>query len=341
MSVLITGAAGYIGRHTVRQLLAGGYQVVSLGHRRESVCHADHETHFVEGDVADRSLVQATLRNFKVTAVVHLAASVNVAESLGQPDQYFSNNTLGTLRLLEAMRAEGVSQIVFASTASVYGTSTEVPAREDDAPEPLSPYGESKLQAEHMLRWYEQAFGLRWIALRYSNVAGAEPGLGEDLCTSIRLVPRAVRAAVDPSHPLYVFGTTFPTKDGSAVRDFIHVSDVARANLLSLRLVSSRAVGEVINIGTSQGRSIFDLIAAVGQEVGRPVRYEQRSAIPRDPAFSISDISKAAGLLGWSPQQSDLAHIVASTARAALPQQPWLDAQEQVIAPVIPAVSAR
>lgn len=341
MSVLITGAAGYIGRHTVRQLLAAGYQIVSLGHRKDGICHAENDGHFVEGDVSDGSLVRATLRNFKVTAVVHLAASVNVAESLMQPDVYFSNNTLGTLRLLEAMRTEGVSQIVFASTSSVYGTSTEAPAREDDPPEPLSPYGESKLQAEHMLRWYEQAFGLRWIALRYFNVAGAEPGLGEDLSTSIRIVPRAVRAAIDPSHPLYVFGNTFPTKDGSTVRDFIHVSDVARANLMSLRLLGSRAVGEVVNIGTSQGRSIFDLISAVGQEVGQPVRYEQRPAIPGDPAFSISDISKAARLLGWKPEHSSLAHIVASTAAAARQQRPWLDLPERTIPHPIAAVNLR
>jgi len=316
VSVLITGGAGFIGSHTARLLARSGMDIVVLDNlstgRRDAALHGA----FVQGDVADSALVRLILRKHKVTSVLHLAASAQVADSLRRPDLYFANNTCVTAALLGAMAAEGVQQLVFASSCSVYGNVDTAAASEFDPVFPVSPYGESKLATERTLPWYELAFGLRWVALRYFNAAGAEQGLGEEIAESRRIIPRAVSAALGQGAALEIFGTDFPTSDGSAVRDFVHVTDVARANQLALRYVEQKGSGEVINIGSGHGVSVLDVVAAVAEQAGCDVPWHARPARLGDPAQAISNISRAEELLRWSPGCSSMREIVGSVLRS-------------------------
>lgn len=312
MSILITGGAGFIGSHTAKLFDASGEEVVVLdnlttGHRDDARWGS-----FIEGNIADVSLVRSIIRKYNVTTVLHLAASSQVGDSMINPDLYFANNVCGSIALLEAMLAENVFQFVFASSCSVYGESASLFAHEDEPVTPVSPYGESKLQIERALPWYQRASGLRWAALRYFNVAGATDGLGEDISVSPRIIPRAVHSIVNSGPELKVFGTQFPTVDGSAVRDFVHVNDVARANLNALRFVAKGPAGAVINIGSGSGISVLQIIETVSGQAGHPVAYQSWPARLGDPAHSVSDISKAKNFLGWEPIASSLPNIVAS-----------------------------
>jgi UDP-glucose-4-epimerase GalE len=312
MSILITGGAGFIGSHTAKLLADSGFEVVVLDNfaigRRENARWGV----VVEGNCADTTLVRAILRKYSVKTVLHLAASAHVGESMASPDAYFANNVCGTLKLLDAMIAEDVMQFVFASSCSVYGNSPMACAREDEVITPVSPYGESKLQTERILPWYQRAYGLRWAALRYFNVAGAAEGLGEEIFGSVRIIPRVVQSAVGSGPVLEVFGTSFPTEDGSVIRDFVHIDDVTRANLKALRFVQEGPAGEVINIGSGEGVSVLQIIEAVSRKLGQDIPYYRRPARPGDPACAISNIFKAEKLLGWTPVASSLGNIVAS-----------------------------
>ncbi len=317
MAILITGGAGYIGRHTAKLLHNSGLAVVTLdnlttGRRDPTDCGT-----FFEGDIANAGLVRSILRRHSVTAVIHLAASAHVGDSMARPDAYYRNNVCGTASLLEAMIAEGVLKLVFASSCSVYGNSASTAAHEDEPVIPMSPYGESKLVTERALPWYQLAFGLQWVALRYFNVAGAEDGMGEDLAGCRRIVPRTVHAAVGGGPALGVFGTDFETPDGSAVRDYVHVSDVAQANLLALRYLERGGSPAVMNIAAGAGTSVLDIIAEVGRQTGHAVPHELQAARPGDPGCAIADISRARQELGWTPAASGLDNIVSSVLHSA------------------------
>jgi UDP-glucose-4-epimerase GalE len=312
MSILITGGAGFIGRHTAKCLHAAHREVVVLDHLSTGRHPNPAWATFFQGDIADTALVRRILRDHGVTAVIHLAASAHVGDSMANPAPYYANNVSGTVSLLEAMIAEDVRKLVFASSCSVYGNSSSLAAHEDELVTPMSPYGESKLVAERALRWYARAYGLDWVALRYFNVAGAEEGLGEDVAVSRRIIPRTVNAATGGGPLLRVFGTAFDTPDGSAVRDFVHVSDAARANLLALRYVEQASPPSVINIAAGVGVSVLQIVAAVAAQTGRPVPHRLEAPLPGDPACAIADISRARELLGWTPTASALDTIVAS-----------------------------
>lgn len=317
MSILITGGAGFIGSHAAKLLSELGENVVVLDNLSTGRAQNLRWGRFVEGDIADVVLVRETIRRHAVTAVLHLAASAQVAESMAHPETYFSNNISGSLRLLDAVVAEGVKQFVFASSSSVYGNCASLSAHEEEAVTPVSPYGESKLQIERVLPWYGRAHGLSWVALRLFNVAGAADGLGEDVTVSARIIPRAVHSLTGPGPALEVFGTSFPTVDGSAVRDYVHVSDVARAFVDALHFVRQAPAEAVINIGSGAGASVFQIIETVSRLAGQPVAYHRYSARPGDPACAVSDISKARRLLGWNPVGSNLNNIVASVLRSS------------------------
>jgi UDP-glucose-4-epimerase GalE len=316
MSILITGGAGYIGSHTAQLLHGLGERIVTLDNlstgQRENARWGD----FFQGDISDSKLVRHIIREHAVDDVIHLAASAHAGESLVHPAPYFANNSTGSLALLDAMIAEGVSRFVFASSCAVYGNSAYPTAHEGEVTHPVSPYGESKLATERTLPWYERAYGLKWVALRYFNVAGAgEDGLGEDIANSVRIIPRAVHSAVAEGSPLKVFGTTYPTIDGSAVRDYVHVNDIAQANLQALRFVERGEPGTVINIGSGAGVSVLQIIAAVSRQAGKEVPFSLSPERPGDAAYAVSNSSRAKELLNWAPVSSNLDRIVSSVLR--------------------------
>lgn len=318
-SVLITGGAGFIGSHTALHLSRAGVDCVLLDDLRTGRRENVRTSPFIEGGVENVGLVRSILRRYAVTAVLHLAASAHAADSMKVPLEYFSNNCGATLALLEAMAAEGVKQLVFASSCAVYGNSPL--AREDETPAPFSPYGESKVLAERALQWFAAAHGIDFVALRYFNVAGAVDGLGELCATSTRILPRAVHWALSGGTPLSVFGAQLATPDGTAVRDYVDVTDVALANERGLAFVGDGGSGECINIGSGRGTSVLEIIHAVGAQTGRRPDYVVQPARSADPPCVIADIDRAWHVLGWRPAHSNLNRMVQSVIRAGESQR--------------------
>lgn len=310
--VLVTGGAGYVGSHTVKALVQAGYEPVvfdnfSAGHR-----WAARWGTIVGGDLEDPSRVKETMAEHKVEAVVHFAASIAVGESVSNPQKYFWNNVVNTLKLLDAMLEHSVRLIVFSSSAAVYGNPQTVPIPEHHLLQPTSPYGETKLMMERILRWYGEAYGLRWAALRYFNAAGADPDgqLGEEHDPETHLIPLVIQAALGQRPHVEVFGTDYPTLDGTAVRDYIHVSDLAEAHVRALRHLMSGGGSVALNLGTGKGHSVREVIAAV-ERVSKarvPTRDSPRRA--GDPPVLIADAKKAGRLLDWKPNYPELDSIV-------------------------------
>jgi UDP-arabinose 4-epimerase len=315
--VLITGGAGYIGSHTCKALAGAGYLPVSLDNLSLGHRWAVQWGPLVEADLLDVEAVERTIRDHRIQAVIHFAASAYVGDSMRDPAAYYRNNVLTTLKLLDAMRATEVRDIVFSSSCSVYGNPSHVPIDETHPTGPLSPYGQSKLDGENMLRWYGMAYGLRWMALRYFNAAGADAAgdTGEDHSPETRIVPRAIMAALGTGPQLQVFGTDFPTRDGTAIRDYIHVSDLATAHVSALAALGSGTPSQVLNLGTGHGYSVREVLEAVEVALGRKVPHANAPRRAGDPAEVVADARRAAAVLDWSARQSDLATIVATAAR--------------------------
>lgn len=312
MSVLVTGGAGYVGSHAAKALAAAGLQPVvydnmSRGHRW-AVCWGP----LIEGDIGDREHLLATMRAHQVTAVLHFAAFIEVGESVRDPGKYFRNNSANAVTLLDAMVEAGVRDIVFSSTAAVYGDPIEVPLVEDHPTNPVSPYGEAKLFVEHALRWYGQAHGLRWAALRYFNAAGADPAgeLGEDHNPESHLIPLAIGAALGTRPPLKLFGTDYATRDGTAVRDYVHVSDLAEAHVLALRHLDAGAPSLIANLGTGHGHTVREVLAAVERAAGRPVPHDAAPRRPGDAPELVASPRRAMERLGWKPVHTELDAMV-------------------------------
>jgi UDP-glucose-4-epimerase GalE len=313
MTILVTGGAGYIGSHTVRSLRSRGREVVvldsmELGHRE-----AIGDTPLVEGDVADKALVAKTVAAYGVDAVVHFAAYKAAGESMRDPGRYFANNVAGTGALLEALHRSGVSRLVFSSTCALYGTPDRLPVSEDQAVRPESPYGESKALVERLLHWYDVCHGMRSVSLRYFNAAGAAPdgSDGEDWTLSSNLVPLAMKALLGRSPELQVFGTDYPTPDGTAVRDYIHVEDLADAHVRALEYLAGGGPSDVFNVGTGTGSTVRQVLAAAERAAGRPVPARDAPRRAGDPVALYADNSKVREVLGWVPRYG-LDEIVAS-----------------------------
>jgi UDP-glucose-4-epimerase GalE len=315
-SVLVTGGAGYIGSHTCKALAAAGYLPVSLDNLSLGHRWAVKWGPLVEADLLDVQAVQQALRSHRVEAVIHFAASAYVGDSMRDPAAYYRNNVLTTLNLLDAMRSAGVRDIIFSSSCSVYGNPHSLPIDENHPTNPLSPYGQSKLDGENALRWYGQAYGMHWMALRYFNAAGAdaEGEVGEDHEPETRLLPRAIMAAMGTGPALGVFGTDHPTPDGTAIRDYVHVSDLAQAHVAALRALREGAPSQVLNLGTGRGYSVREVLATVGTVLGRAVPHVLAPRREGDPAEVIADARRAASVLGWTARQSALETIVATAA---------------------------
>jgi len=311
--VLVTGGAGYIGSHAVKALRRAGHAVVVLdnlvaGHR-EAVLGAP----LVEADIADVDAVRRTLKEHRISAVMHFAAFLDVGESVREPVRYYRNNVVGTLGVLEAMAAEEVKAFVFSSTCATYGEPTETPIPETHDQNPINSYGASKLAIERALPHFEIAYGIRSVALRYFNAAGADPEgeIGEDHSPEIHLIPRAIEAA-SGGRPLQVFGNDYPTPDGTCLRDYIHVADLADAHVRALEKTIASGRSSAYNLGTGTPHSVLEVIAAVERATGRKVSWSLAPRRPGDPAALYALPTKAKADLEWTPAYADIETIVST-----------------------------
>ena len=311
-TVLVTGGAGYIGSHTAKALRAAGHRVIiyddlSAGHRQAAL-----DAPLVVGDVRDVDAVRRAIRQSGATAVMHFAAWLSVPDSVRDPVGYYRNNVQGALATLEAMVHENCHLLVFSSTCAVYGEPAETPLRESHPTRPINSYGQTKLAVEHSLPHFERAYNIRSVALRYFNAAGADPDgqLGEDHAPEIHVIPRAL-AAAQQGTPIDIFGEDYPTPDGTCLRDYVHVMDLADAHVRALQRLESGGASAVYNVGTEQPSSVREVIMAVERVTGH--RLERRSAPRRegDPAVLYASAEKIRAELGWRPQRADLDTIVA------------------------------
>jgi len=313
-TVLVTGGAGYIGSHACKSLARAGYRPVAYdslirGHR-EAVRWGP----FVDADLADHERLADAFKRFEVAAVMHFAAFAYVGESMTNPELYFRNNGYNSLRLLEAMRTAGVRHIVFSSTAAIYGNPERVPIPESAPQRPVNPYGESKLMVERMLHWYGGAHGFTHAALRYFNAAGADMDceIGEDHEPETHLIPLVLQAAMGRRPRIDVLGTDYPTPDGTAIRDYIHVQDLADAHVKALAHLLKGGGSLELNLGTGVGHSVREVIAAAERVTGRPIPQRETGRRPGDPPVLVAEASRTREVLGWVPTLSALDTILAS-----------------------------
>jgi UDP-arabinose 4-epimerase len=310
--VLVPGGAGYIGSHTCKALAAAGYLPVTFDNLVHGHRDAVRWGPLVVADLADRGAIERALREHHIGAVVHFAAFAYVGESMTDPGRYFRNNITCSMQLLDAMQAVGVSNIVFSSTCATYGIPEVVPITEDTPQRPVNPYGESKLFVERALHWHGVAHDLRSVALRYFNAAGADPAgeLGERHDPETHLVPLAIDAALGLAPPLRVMGTDYDTPDGTAVRDYIHVTDLADAHVRALAYLEQGGASTALNLGTGTGHSVRDVINAVERATGRRVPRIDAPRRAGDPPALVSAPDRARAALDWTPRHSDLDSIV-------------------------------
>jgi len=312
MRIFVVGGAGYVGSHCVKRLVAAGHEVVvldnlSAGHRRA----VDPKATFIVGDLADRPLLDTQLAGGRFDAVMHFAAFLNVGESVERPLDYWRNNVANTLNLLESMAAHGVRRFVFSSSCAVYGQPEELPITEHLTKTPISPYGCTKLAVEWMLEHCAAAWGLGSMALRYFNAAGAaeDGSLGEDHEPEIHLIPLVLRVALGRQAAIPVYGTDYPTPDGSCIRDYIHVDDLADAHLRAVEAVRPGQF-EAFNVGTGRGYSVLEIIAAAREVTQHPIPIEPAPRRPGDPPLLYADPGRIQARLGWVPRHTDIRQII-------------------------------
>jgi UDP-arabinose 4-epimerase len=313
-SVLVTGGAGYIGSHACKALAQAGYVPVTYDNLSRGHRHAVRWGPLVEGQIADGAAVAAALKAHRVSSVMHFAAFAYVGESGTDPALYYRNNVVGTLALLDAMRETGVDRIVFSSTCATYGLPDSVPIAETTPQHPVNPYGETKLAIERVLHWYGTAYGLRSVALRYFNASGCDRAgeIGEEHDPETHLIPLVLRAALGSGPPVSIFGTDYPTPDGTAIRDYIHVEDLANAHVRALQYLADGGASTALNLATGRGYSVREIIAAVARAAGCNVPQREAPRRPGDPPALIADPSLAHSVLGWRAECSDLDTIIRS-----------------------------
>ena len=313
MAILVCGGAGYIGSHAVHALVEKGEQVVIVdnlqtGHRGA----LNPAATFYEGDIRDAAVLDKIFTENKIEAVIHFAANSLVGESVEKPLLYFNNNVYGMQVLLEAMVRHGIDKIVFSSTAAVYGEPKRVPIHEDDETKPTNTYGETKLTMEKMMKWVSRANGVRYVSLRYFNAAGALPdgSIGEDHKTETHLIPLILQVPTGRRDHITVFGDDYPTPDGTCLRDYIHVVDLADAHVLALEYLRKGGASDIFNLGNGQGFSVKEMIAAAEKATGRSIKVEIGARRAGDPAQLIASSEKARTVLGWKPQFTDVEQVI-------------------------------
>lgn len=313
MSILVTGGAGYIGSHAVYQLIDQGLDVVIVDNLQTGHRGAIHpKAKFYEGDLRDRDFMREVFRKESIEGVIHFAANSLVGESMEKPLQYYDNNVYGTQILLESMIDAGVKYIVFSSTAATYGEPEAVPITEEMPTVPTNTYGETKLAMENMMKWCEQAHSIRFVSLRYFNVAGARSTgeIGEDHNPETHLIPVVLETALGKREKITIFGDDYPTKDGTCIRDYIHVEDLIDAHILALSYLQEGGESNVFNLGSSQGFSVKEIIDTARKITGKeiPVQIGPRRA--GDPSVLIASSEKAKKVLGWNPYRTNIERII-------------------------------
>lgn len=311
-AILVTGGAGYIGSHTCKVLAQSGYTPVTY----DNLCYGHQQAvkwgPFVKGDLADKELLAQTIKEFKIQAVIHFAAFAYVGESMTNPEKYFSNNVVNSLGMLEVLQQQGIKNIVFSSTCATYGNPIKVPIDEEHIQAPVNPYGESKLMIEKALHWHGVAHGLKSVALRYFNAAGADADaeIGEDHDPETHLIPLVIESALGLRPQVEIFGTDYETSDGTAIRDYIHVLDLADAHVRALQYLQGDGESIAVNLGTGVGSSVREVITAVEKNTGYTVPYKESPRRAGDPPILVADAAKAKQVLGWEAKHSDLDYIV-------------------------------
>lgn len=313
MSILVVGGAGYIGSHMVKRLIEQGQEVVvvdnlSTGHRKA----VDKKARFYEGDIRNHVFLKGVFDRENIDTVVHFAAFSIVPESMEKPLKYFDNNTTGMVALLEEMRDHDVKRIIFSSTAATYGVPEKSPIEENDRQAPINPYGESKLMMEKIIRWADQAYGIKFVALRYFNVAGAYPdgSIGEDHGPETHLTPIILQVAAGQRDQLKIFGDDYNTPDGTNVRDYVHVLDLVDAHILAINYLKAGNDSDVFNLGSSTGFSVKQMVEAAREVTGEPIPAEIAERRPGDPDSLIAASQKARDVLQWQPQYDDVKEII-------------------------------
>jgi UDP-glucose 4-epimerase len=314
-NILVTGGAGYIGSHTAKLLLRRGHRVVVYDY-----CVEGHEAAIkflpgatlVKADLADEQTLRATLKDHQIDAVIHFAAYASVPESVAKPEKYYKNNTMNGIRLVEAVREAGIRHFIFSSTAATFGEPQYVPIDEAHPQQPTNPYGQTKLDFEHLLRWYDVAHGLKSIALRYFCAAGADPEgeLGEDHDPETHMIPLSVFAALGRRPDIKMFGLDYPTPDGTGLRDYIHVTDLGSAHILALDALLNGAESNVYNLGNGKGYTVKQVIETTREVTGVDFRATPAPRRPGDPASLVASPAKAMKELGWIPEYGDLPTMI-------------------------------
>lgn len=315
MAILVTGGAGYIGSHSVLTLQKAGYEVIvldNLVYGHQDLVEKVLKVKLIVGSTCDRSLLREIFANHQIDAVMHFAAYAYVGESVTQPAKYYNNNVVGTLTLLEAMLEANIHKFVFSSTCATYGVPDSVPITEDQSQNPINPYGATKLMVERILQDFNQAYDFRSVCLRYFNAAGADPegNLGEDHHPETHLIPLVLQTALGHRESVSIFGTDYDTPDGSCIRDYIHVLDIAQAHILALKYLIDDGATDFFNLGNGSGFSVKEVIETARKITGKEIKVELSDRRPGDPPSLVGSGAKANKILGWQPAYSNLDDII-------------------------------
>ena len=312
MPILVTGGAGYIGSHVVKYLQDFGEDIIVVDNLKTGYKESIDVEHFYRTDIRDSDEVIRIIKKHKIDSVIHFAASSLVGESMYKPYEYYNNNVYGTLCLLEAMNVTGVNKIVFSSTAAVYGDPEGTPIVEDSITEPTNPYGETKLAMEKMMKWFESAYGINYVSLRYFNAAGADKdgNIGEDHVPETHLIPLVLQVPLGKRDKIDIYGDDYDTADGTCIRDYIHVLDLAQAHYKALQWLRENSSSEIFNLGNGNGYSVNEVIRTARKVTGHPIPAIVAPRRPGDPAILVASSKKAQDILGWKPQYDSLETII-------------------------------